>query len=92
MIGMGKQTHKLHLDGFGLESIRKEYGAGETVTIRFRLFATDTDYHFFVDEQDVNFQQSFDSKGYVFMFPMPDHDVTFHVTSRNSMMAMRERE
>ena len=91
-MSMGRQLHKLHLDGFGLESIRKEYGAGETVTIRFRLFATDTDYRFFVDETDVNFQQSFDSKGFVFTFIMPDHDVTFHMTSRNSMMAMRERE
>lgn len=89
-MSIGRQTHKLHLDGFGLESIRKEYGVGETVTIRFRLFATDTDYRFFVDEPDVNFRQDFDSKGYVFTFGMPDHDVTFHMTSRNSMMRREE--
>ncbi|MCR5502129.1 MAG: cupredoxin domain-containing protein [Lachnospiraceae bacterium] len=64
------------------ESEKTEYAAGENVTVRYDIIATDTDYHFYSD--DVEFEQSFDG-GYVFTFTMPEHDVTLNAESRNSM-------
>ena len=41
---------------------------------------------FYTDSEDVDLKQAFDSsKGYVFTFTMPAHDVTLSVKSRNSM-------
>lgn len=73
--------YKLILDN-GFEAEKTEYAAGENVTVRYDIIATDTDYHFYSD--DVDFEQNYDG-GYVFTFVMPEHDVTLHVESRNSM-------
>ena len=84
--GCGKQKYKLNYDGSGFASPKTEYAAGEIVTVYYDLIATDTDYTFYIDD-DVEMKQSYDDKhGYVFTFTMPEHDVTLHERSRNSMI------
>ena len=84
--GCGKQKYKLNYDGYGFESKKTEYAEGEKVTVYYDLIATDTDYHFYIDD-DVEMSQSYDHQhGYVFTFRMPGHDVTLHEESRNSMV------
>ena len=84
--GCGKQKYKLNYDGYGFESRKAEYAAGEKVTVYYDFIATDTDYSFTIDE-DVTMKQSYDNAhGYIFSFTMPDHDVTLHVESHNSML------
>lgn len=84
--GCGKQKYKLHFDGYGFESKKTAYAAGDRVSVRFGPVATDTDYRFQIDD-DVEMSQKFDDDhGYVFTFTMPDHDVTLHVESHNSMV------
>ncbi|MBE6017901.1 MAG: hypothetical protein E7233_09930 [Lachnospiraceae bacterium] len=86
MAGCFKEKHKLIFDGYGFESKRTEYAAGEKVTVYYDLIGTDTDYRFTIDE-DVKMKQDFDNKhGYIFTFKMPDHDVTISVESHSSMM------
>lgn len=81
----GKQKYKLNFDGYGFESGKTSYEAGEDVTVYYDLIATDTDYSFYCDD-DVDVKQTFDNgHGFVFTFTMPDHDVTMGVKSRNSM-------
>ena len=82
----GKQKYKLLFDGYGFESKKTEYASGEKVTVYYDFIATDTDYTFYIDD-DVAMKQSYDNDhGYVFTFTMPDHDVTLHEESRNSMI------
>ena len=84
--GCGKQKYKLNYDGYGFESKKTEYAAGEKVTVYYDFIATDTDYSFFIDD-DVKMKQSYDdAHGYIFTFTMPDHDVTLHEEHHNSMM------
>ena len=84
--GCGRQKYKLNYDGYGFESRKTEYAAGEKVTVYYDLIATDTDYYFYMDD-DVEMKQGYDDKhGYVFTFTMPDHDVTLHEESHNSMI------
>ena len=85
--GCGKEKHRLTFDSDGFSSKKTEYAAGEKVTVIFdwRYIGTDTDYRFYSD--DVTFEQDFEpQKGYIFTFTMPDHDVTLHEESRNSMI------
>ena len=85
LMGCGQQKYKLVFDGFGFESKKTSYAAGEQVTVYYDMIATDTDYNFSCDP-DVKLSQSYDNAhGYVFTFTMPDHDVTMHISSRNSM-------
>ena len=82
----GKQKYKLLFDGYGFESKKTEYASGEKVTVYYDFIATDTNYTFYIDD-DVTMKQSYDNDhGYVFTFTMPDHDVTLHEESRNSMI------
>ena len=78
----GTVKYKLMFSDSDFESEKTEYAAGEKVTVRYDIIATDTDYWFTSD--DVEFKQDYDG-GYVFTFVMPDHDVTLNVESRNSM-------
>ncbi len=81
----GKKKYELHLDDFGFKSAKKKYAAGKKVTVYYDLIATDTDYRFYSD--DVELKQGYESgQGYVFTFTMPEHDVTIHVESRNTMV------
>ena len=87
LTGCGK-TYKLEFDGYGFESAKKAYAEGETVTVRYDMVASDTDYRFYTDSGDVVLKQEFDgSHGYVFTFVMPAHDVKISVSSRNTMTA-----
>ena len=82
----GQQKYKLNFDGYGFESKKKEYAAGEKVTVYYDFIATDTDYHFYIDD-DVEMKESYDNDhAYIFTFIMPSHDVTLHEESHNSMV------
>ena len=84
--GCGKPKYKLTYDSSGFESKKTEYHEGEEVTIYYGMIATDTDYSFSLDCDDVNLKQNWDNDhGYVFTFLMPAHDVKISVSSRNSM-------
>ena len=77
-----RTKYTVNFDGAFFESKRTQYYAGEKVTVRYDII--DTDYHFYIDD-DVEMKQDFDG-GYVFTFIMPDHDVTLHEESYNSMV------
>ena len=84
LFGCGKQKYKLELP-FGFESKKDSYAAGEEVRVSYGIIATDTDYSFYCDADDVKREYT-DSDGFVFSFIMPERDVTFWVESRNSMI------
>ena len=89
LFGCGKQKYKLILPA-GFISDKDQYAAGTEVKVTFNFFATDTDYQFFSDADDV--KKGFDDKdGYVFTFVMPERDVRFWVESRNSMVYIPEK-
>ena len=84
--GCGKTMYNLKFDGYGLKSAKTSYAEGEKVTVTYDMVATDTDYRFFTDSDDVKLDQEFDNEhGYVFTFTMPAHDVMMSVSSKNSM-------
>lgn len=84
LFGCGKQQYRLLFDGGEFTAERTSYAAGESVTVYYDMIATDTDYTFSSD--DVELSQRYDEQhGYVFTFVMPEHDVTLHVSWRNSM-------
>ena len=86
LFGCGKPKYKLRFDGYGFQSSKTAYAAGEKVTVYFELIATDTDYRFWLDDESVKLNQDYsERRGYVFTFLMPEHDLTLHVSSRNSM-------
>ena len=86
LFGCGKPKYKLHFEGYGFQSSKTEYAAGNQVTVYYDLIATDTDYRFWLDDESVELKQDYDDRhGYVFTFTMPDHELTLHVSSRNSM-------
>lgn len=86
LFGCGKPKYKLHFEGYGFQSSKTEYAAGEQVTVYYDLIATDTDYRFWLDDESVTLKEDYDDKhGYVFTFTMPDHEITLHVSSHNSM-------
>lgn len=86
LFGCGKTKYKLSFDGYGFQSSKQKYAAGEKVTVYYGLLATDTDYRFWLDDESVELTQGYDdARGYVFTFTMPEHDLTLHVSSRNSM-------
>lgn len=85
LFGCGKPQYKLIFDGSGFKSARTSYAEGAQVTVYYGFIATDTDYRFHIDAEDV--KQDYDSqKGYVFTFKMPAHDVSCTVESHSSMM------
>ena len=86
LFGCGKPKYKLHFEGYGFQSSKTEYAAGDQVTVYYDLIATDTDYRFWLDDENVKLKQDYDDRhGYVFTFTMPDHELTLHVSSHNSM-------
>ena len=68
MFGCG--TPKFNVDaGSGYELAKKSYAAGEEVTAYYPYIATDTDYTFYVEEEDVEYKTSYDNEhGYVLTF------------------------
>ena len=86
LFGCGKAKYKLNFDDDWFQSKKTVYAAGEKVTVYYDMIATDTDYHFWLDDESVKMTQGYDDKhGYSFTFLMPAHDVTLHVESHNSM-------
>ena len=66
------------------KNAKDSYRAGAEVTVYYYMIATDTDYHFYLDGEPINF--NYDEKmGFEISFVMPDHDVTLECRSRNSM-------
>lgn len=90
LFGCGRPKYKLNLEGYGFNSPRTEYRAGETVTVYYDMIATDTNYRFWLDDGTEMTQDYDDEHGYVFTFIMPEHDVTMCCESYNSMMAYSE--
>ncbi len=70
----------------GFESENTSFAEGDKVKVYYNIIATDTDYSFYTDSEDVELKQNYDEKkGYVITFIMPAHDVALHVDSVNSM-------
>ena len=45
-----RKKYTVNFDGGFFESKRTQYYAGEKVTVRYDIIATDTDYHFYIDD------------------------------------------
>ena len=85
LLGCGAKKYVVNANG-GYELDKKSYAAGEEVKAYFKYIATDTDYTFYCENEDVTIKTSYDNSiGYVITFTMPDHDVTLGVKSRNTM-------
>ncbi len=77
--------YQLILD-YGFESKKTSYAEGDKVKVYYNIIATDTDYSFYTDSEDVELKRDYDEKkGFVISFIMPAHDVALHVDSVNSM-------
>lgn len=86
MVGCGAQKYNVYGAERGYELSKTKYEAGEKVTAYYSFIATDTDYSFYCENDDVEIKTDYDSAhGYVITFTMPAHDVTLGVSSRNSM-------
>ena len=84
--------YQLILD-YGFESKKTSYAEGDKVKVYYDLIATDTDYSFYTDSDDVELKRDYDDKkGFVITFIMPAHDVSLHVDSVNSMEYIPETE
>ena len=80
-----RKKYRLIFNRLGFVSAKKEYEEGEEVKVSYPIVATDTDYSFEINVEDL--KRDYDVKnGYGFIFIMPDHDVTFDVSTRNTMM------
>ena len=55
------------------------------MTLYYEIIATDTDYSFLLDGENLNFGWD-ENKGFVITFTMPDHDVKLECRMRNSMV------
>ena len=86
LFGCGRPKYRLDFGGSGFQSRKTSYAAGETVTVYFDGIATDTSYRFWLDDDSVEMEQTYDAEhGYIFTFSMPDHDVTLYRESHNTM-------
>ncbi len=87
LFSCGKQKYKLNFNSDGFESKKLEYAAGDKVTVFFNMIASDTNYSFYLDDENINMANDYDGKhGYIFTFIMPDHDVTLFMESNNTMV------
>ena len=82
----GKKYHVDYCGGKGYYSnARDYYRAGANVKLYFEMVATDTDYHFYLDDEPIDFEYD-ERKGFVIEFTMPEHDVKLDFISINSML------
>ena len=80
-----EEKYELILDP-GFEADETFYAEGEKVKVYYNIIATDTDYRFYTDSDDVDLSIDYsDKKGYIIKFRMPDHDVELHLDSYNTM-------
>ena len=70
---------------------KDSYREGQKVTLYYPLIATDTDYHFYLDGETLNYLYE-DNKGFAIKFVMPDHDVKLECVSTNSMTVESDPE
>ena len=87
-----KKMYTITFDGSALMDAKTNqpstglYEAGEEVVLYFEFVATDTSYHFYLDDKELNADDFDWEHGYIFRFIMPDHDVHFTWTSKNTMI------
>ena len=62
------------------------YAVGERVVLWYEFVATDTDYYFYIDGQEIHPTNYTDKTGFIFEFMMPDHDIHFEWEERNTML------
>ena len=93
LFGCSKNKDKYKIDFGGQESFfegaKDSYREGESVTLYYDLIATDTDYSFFLDGEEINVDYDLD-RGFVISFTMPAHDVTLECKSENTMVYVPE--
>lgn len=65
------------------DGAKEKYAEGTVVVISYRLIATDTDYTFYVDGQEVKAEWN-DEKGYTIRFTMPAHNIEVYCAEKNS--------
>lgn len=82
IFGCEKQ-YKVNCSEYSFQLDKERYSEGETVTARFDLIATDTDYTFYLDGEYIH--PDYDG-GYIITFTMPDHDVELTFSAKNSMI------
>ncbi len=70
---------------------KEAYKAGEKVTLYFDMIATDTNYYFYIDGEEINPRYE-SGKGYKILFTMPEHDVSVRVEAVNSMIYIPEEK
>ena len=81
-----KQIYKVDYRGQMnlFDGAKENYEEGTEVELSYSLIATDTDYTFYVDGQEVRAEWN-DRKGYIIRFTMPAHDIEVYCTEKNSM-------
>ncbi len=79
-----KEIVSPYLESRGWMLARKTFRAGEQVVLYYFMLATDTDYRFLLDGEQI-FPEYETSKGYIIRFTMPEHDVKLQCQTRNSM-------
>lgn len=68
---------------YGFSETVEEAQTGTLVTLVYDIWATDTDYGFYVDGEPAKVRWV--NEAYVISFIMPDHDVEVRVDSRETM-------
>lgn len=66
------------------DGAKESYVEGTEVEISYSLIATDTNYSFHVDGQEVCVEWN-DKKGYIIRFTMPAHDIEVYCVEKNIM-------
>ena len=87
LAGCGGKTY--HADFHGQEQFyqgaKEQYSAGESVELRYDFIATDTDYRFHVNAEDVRIDWE-EPHTYVIRFTMPEHDIDVTCETFNTMI------
>lgn len=93
LFGCGAKTYKLTLESSFYQTKKTNYKEGENVKVTYNMIATDTDYTFYTDSEDVKLNISYnDREGYVIEFVMPAHEVVLRISSRNSMVMIYQKQ
>lgn len=92
MLGLPKK-YKVNYNGAmeWLIGAKEAYKAGEEVCFYFNMIATDTNYYFYLDDEQINPRYE-TAKGYKISFIMPEHDVSVRVDAVNSMRYIPEQK
>lgn len=86
LFGCGGQKYHVEYNGTksSFSDAKDYYAAGAKVKLMFDCIATDTDYTFYVDGEEIN--PDWENNMYVISFTMPDHDIVVDYSSHNSMV------